>query len=89
MSAPLALTAETLHVGTTVCYRFRHGSSLGTVVDRTDRTITLLGPACDGRFTHDQIDTLLSEGVLTVVLTERQYLPTETLRAKRLTRGGR
>lgn len=63
-------TAAHVHLGTTVRYRWRNGSGLATVVERTDRIVGFDGPDCDGRFTPDQIDRLIEEGRLEVVLDE-------------------
>ena len=71
----LRLTADALHPGTTVRYHYRSGSSLATVVERTDRYVTFIGPECDGRFTRDQIEFLIEDGRLEVVLDDEYHVP--------------
>ena len=68
-------TAAALFPGTTVRYHYRTGDSLATVVERTDRFVTFVGPDCDGRFTHDQIDRLLEDDRLEVVLDDDHHVP--------------
>ncbi|NUB90515.1 hypothetical protein HTZ84_15415 [Haloterrigena sp. SYSU A558-1] len=68
-------TATALHPGTTVRYYYRTGDSLATVVEYTERFVTFVGPNCDGRFTHDQIDRLLEDDRLEVVLDDEMHLP--------------
>ncbi|ADB59284.1 hypothetical protein Htur_0384 [Haloterrigena turkmenica DSM 5511] len=68
-------TVTALHPGTTVRYHYRTGDSLATVVEYTDRVVTFVGPDCDGRFTHDQIDRLLEDDRLEVVLDDETHLP--------------
>ncbi|THE64905.1 hypothetical protein D8Y22_09795 [Salinadaptatus halalkaliphilus] len=73
------LTAAALQPEASVRYHYRDGSSLATVVDRTDQYVTFVGLDCDGRFTHDQIETLLEDGRLEVVLDDDTHVPAETL----------
>ena len=68
-------TADALFPGTTVRYYYRTGDSLATVVECTDRFVTFVGPECDGRFTHDQIDRLLEDDRLEVVLDDERHVP--------------
>ena len=71
----LRVTAAALHPGTTVHYSYRTGSSLATVVERTDRFVTFVGEDCDGRFTHGQIDRLIRDGRLEIVLDDESHAP--------------
>ncbi|ELY68422.1 hypothetical protein [Natrinema versiforme] len=73
----LSVTAEALHPGTTVRYRYRNGSSLATVVERTDRLVTFVGEDCDGTFTHGQIDRLFADDRLEIVLNDRIHAPAD------------
>lgn len=73
----LALTAETLHLGTTIRYHYRTGSALATVVERTPERVTFVGEDCDGTFTHDQIDRLFATDRLQVVLDDELHLPAD------------
>ncbi|MXV63228.1 hypothetical protein GS429_14355 [Natronorubrum sp. JWXQ-INN-674] len=68
-------TADALHPGTTVRYHYRTGDSLATVVERTERFVTVVGEECDGRFTHDQIDRLIEDDRLEVVLDDESHVP--------------
>jgi hypothetical protein len=56
----LTTTAETLQPGTSVRYHHRSGSSLATVTERTDDHIVFASDDCNGHFTHDQVDHLLT-----------------------------
>ncbi|WP_049928696.1 hypothetical protein [Halopiger goleimassiliensis] len=67
-------TADALFPGTTVRYHYRSGASLATVVERTERYVTFIGPECDGRFTHDQIDDLIEDDRLEVVLDDECHV---------------
>ena len=71
----LRVTADALFPGTTVRYSYRTGSSLATVVERTDGIVTFVGEDCDGRFTHGQIDRLFADGRLEVVLDDENHTP--------------
>ncbi|SER24205.1 hypothetical protein [Natrinema salaciae] len=71
----LSVTAEALHPGTTVRYTYRTGSSLATVVERTDRLVTFVGEDCDGTFTNGQIDRLFADGRLEIVLDDESHTP--------------
>ncbi|NKE35198.1 hypothetical protein GWG54_05070 [Natronococcus sp. JC468] len=73
----LALTAETLRLGTTIRYHYRTGSALATVVERTSERVTFVGEDCDGTFTHDQIDRLFATDRLQVVLDDELHLPAD------------
>ena len=64
------VTVDAVHPGTTVRYHYREGSSLATVVEKTDRRVRFTGPDCNGAFNHDQIDRLIGEGRLQVVLDD-------------------
>ncbi|WP_049921927.1 hypothetical protein [Halopiger djelfimassiliensis] len=64
----LRVTVDALVPGTTVRYHYGTGSSLATVVDRTDHGITFDGEDCDGTFTDGQVRRLLSTGQLRIVL---------------------
>ena len=75
---PVETTADALFPGTTVRYRYRTGDSLATVLERTDRFVTFVGPDCDGRFTHGQIDRLIEDGRLEVVLDDETHVPNGT-----------
>ncbi|OVE83812.1 hypothetical protein [Natronolimnobius baerhuensis] len=68
-------TEAAIFPGTTVRYHYRTGDSLATVVERTDRFVTFIGPDCDGRFTHDQIDRLIDDDRLEVVLDDEYHVP--------------
>ncbi|MDS0476621.1 hypothetical protein [Natrinema sp. 1APR25-10V2] len=72
----LRITSDALHPGTTVRYYYRTGSSLATVVERTDGVVTFVGEDCDGRFTRSQIDRLFDEGRLEVVLDDEDHART-------------
>ncbi|ELY59880.1 hypothetical protein QA600_00230 [Natronococcus sp. A-GB1] len=74
----LGVTAETLHLGTTIRYHYRNGSALATVVERTPERVTFVGDDCDGTFTHDQIDRLFATDRLQVVLDDELHLPDGT-----------
>ncbi len=67
------VTAAALHPGTTVRDRYRDGSSLATVGERTDGLVTFVGEDCNGTFTHDQIDHLFADGQLEVVLGDESH----------------
>lgn len=71
----LHVTADALFPGTTVRYHYRTGSSLATVVERTDRIVTFVGEDCDGKFTHGQIDRLFADGRLEIVLDDEMHTP--------------
>ncbi|ELY56654.1 hypothetical protein [Natronolimnohabitans innermongolicus] len=68
-------TSDALFPGTTVRYYYRTGDSLATVVERTDRFVTFIGPECDGRFTDEQIDRLFEDDRLEVVLDDELHVP--------------
>ncbi|QSX00969.1 hypothetical protein [Haloterrigena alkaliphila] len=70
-------TVDAIHPGTTVRYHYRSGSSLATVVERTERYVTFVGPNCDGRFTHEQIDRLIEDDRLEVVLDDDHHVPVD------------
>ncbi|MFC6767565.1 hypothetical protein [Natrinema soli] len=71
----LSVTADALFPGTTVHYHYRDGSSLATVVERTESLVAFVGEDCDGRFTRGQIDRLFADGRLEVVLDDEIHLP--------------
>ncbi|MDF9744767.1 hypothetical protein [Natrinema salsiterrestre] len=71
----LTVTAAALHPGTTVRYHYRTGTSLATVVERTDRHVAFIGTDCDGTFTHGQIERLIDDGRLEVVLDDEVHTP--------------
>jgi len=75
----LYVTAEAVHPGTTVHYDYRTGSSLATVVEKTDRHITFSSEDCHGKFNYDQIDSLIDEGRLYVVLDEETHVDPESV----------
>lgn len=66
-------TADAIHEGTTVRYRWRDGTDLATVTERTDDRIAFSGSECSGRFNHDQIDRLLDDGRLQIVLDDARH----------------
>ncbi|WP_323192047.1 hypothetical protein [Halostella sp. PRR32] len=73
----LYVTAEAIHPGTTVHYDYRTGSSLATVIEKTDRHITLSSEDCHGKFNYDQINSLIDEGRLRVVLDDESHVDPE------------
>lgn len=74
----LSVTAEALFPGTTVRYSYRTGSSLATVVERTDGIVTFVGEDCDGTFTDGQIDRLFADGRLEIVLDDEIRTPVDS-----------
>jgi hypothetical protein len=75
----LTTTAETLQAGTSIRYHHRSGSSLATVTERTDDHIVFAGDDCNGHFTHDQVNYLLTADRLQVVLDDCLHVPEEAL----------
>lgn len=67
--------AAHLQLGTTVRYRWRDGSGLATVVERTDGFVRFDGPDCDGRFTLEQVERLIADDRLSVVLDDGVHAP--------------
>ena len=63
------VTVDAVHPGITVRYHYREGSSLATVVEKTDRRVRSTGPDCNGAFNHDQIDGLIEENRLQIFST--------------------
>lgn len=66
-------TADAIHEGATVRYRWRDGTGLATVTEKTDRRIAFTGPDCNGRFNHDQIHRLIRDGRLHIVLDDVRH----------------
>lgn len=62
------VTAAAIHPGTRVRYHHRDGSSRARVTEKTARYVTFAGDDCDGTFTHEQIDRLLTGDRLQIVL---------------------
>ncbi|MCU4925038.1 hypothetical protein OB905_03430 [Halobacteria archaeon AArc-dxtr1] len=75
----LRVTEAALLPGTTVRYHYRTGSSFATVVERTDRLVTFVGPDCDGTFSFDQIDRLIADDRLEVVLDDAIHAPADEI----------
>lgn len=73
------VTAAAIHPGTRVRYHHRDGSSRARVTEKTARYVTFAGDDCDGTFTHEQIDRLLTDDRLHIVLdaADRYRLATD------------
>ncbi|TYL40002.1 hypothetical protein CV102_06545 [Natronococcus pandeyae] len=75
----LQATGDALFPGTTVRYHYRSGDGLATVVERTERYVTVVGTDYNGTFTHDQIDRLLAADRLQIVLDDEIHAPESAL----------
>lgn len=72
-SAFVRTTAAAIHDDTTLRYHWNNGNGLATVTEKTDKYIEFSGPECNGRFTHEQINTLIENGRLQIVIDSETH----------------
>jgi len=73
----LGVTADAIHLGTSVRYDYRTGCCLATVVEKTDEHVVIQGEGCHAKFNFDQVDELVKEGRLRVVLDDAVHADPE------------